>query len=82
MRGLVFGLKLNVMSFVTVYGNFKLYIYTVKSCNHISLKSFELGLFAIIFASSVNNIGTVLSFMVLGKSLTHIRNSSEPKTDP
>jgi hypothetical protein len=30
----------------------------------------------------MNNIGTVLSFMVLGRSLTYIRNSSGPKTDP
>jgi len=30
----------------------------------------------------VNNIGTVLSFMVLGRSLTYTRKSSGPKTDP
>jgi hypothetical protein len=45
-------------------------------------KSLELRLFAIILASSANNIGTVLSLTVLDKSLTYIRNSSGPKTDP
>jgi hypothetical protein len=28
------------------------------------------------------NIGTVLSFTVLGRLLTYIRNSRGPKTDP
>ena len=36
-------------------------------------KSFGLGLFTIILVSSANNIG-MLSFMILGKSLTYIRN--------
>jgi hypothetical protein len=30
----------------------------------------------------LNNIGTVLLLTVLGRSLTYIRNSSGPKTDP
>ena len=54
----------------------------LKSVNILVRKYFELGLFTIIIVSSVNNIGTVLSFMVLGRSLTYIRNSSGPKTDP
>ena len=45
-------------------------------------KSFGLGLFTIILVSSANNIGILLSFMVLGKSLTYIRNNSGPKTEP
>jgi len=39
-------------------------------------------MFTIILASSANNIGTFLSFTVLGRALTYIRNSSGPKTDP
>ena len=31
---------------------------------------------------SANNIGILLSFMVLGKSLMCIRNNSGPKTEP
>jgi hypothetical protein len=45
-------------------------------------KFFGLGLFTIILVSSANDIGILLSFMVLGKSLTYIRNNSGPKTDP
>jgi len=32
--------------------------------------------------SSENNIGILLSFMVLGKSLIYIRNNNGPKTEP
>ena len=35
-----------------------------------------------ILVSSANNIGILLSFMVLGKSLTYMRNNSGPKTKP
>ena len=42
-------------------------------------KSFGLGLFTIILVSPANNIGILLSFMVLGKSLMYIRNNSGPR---
>jgi hypothetical protein len=32
--------------------------------------------------SSANNIGILLSFIVLGKSLMYIGNNSGPKTEP
>ena len=39
----VFSLKLNVMSFINIYGKktyFKPFMYTIQSCEHISLKIF------------------------------------------
>jgi len=53
----------------------------LKAVTILVWKSFELRLFTIILVSSAYNIGTVLSFTVLGKSLTYIRNSSGHKTD-
>ena len=58
------------------------HLFTLSNASTILVwKSFGVGLFTIILVSSVNNIG-ILSFMVLGKSLTYIRNNSGPKTKP
>jgi hypothetical protein len=48
----------------------------LKAVTILVSKSFEIGLFTTILVSSANNIGTVLSFTVLGRSLTYIRNGS------
>jgi len=53
-----------------------------KAVTILASKSFELGDFTLILVSLANNIGTVLSFIVLGRSLMNIGNSSGPKTDP
>ena len=59
------------------------YLFTkLKAVTILVWKSFELGLFTIILVTLANNIGTVLSFTVLGKSLTYLRNSRGPKTSP
>jgi len=52
-----------------------------KAVTILASKSFELGHFTIILVSLANNIGMVLSFMVLDRSLINVKNSNGPKTD-
>jgi len=84
--GLVFGFKFYVIGFINVYREqiySEPFICAIKSSDHISLKIFWIrNIFTTTLVSSVNSIGTVLSFTVLGRSLMYTRNSNGSKTDP
>jgi hypothetical protein len=86
--GLVFGLRLDVVSFIDVYGKyiyFKPFIYTVKSCDHISLKMFWIRAFSYyicIIGEQYRYSFIIYGFVLLINLTTfgqqHRRPSSEP----